>query len=175
MPYCCLVIDVTMSCVFDYSLNIPLCLHVWKWTSSVALFLVWNSIQKREQLNIRELDVVIAMCTRIWFPCTVILHPSMNFWWNFVLKLHPLHMLNLISSVDPLLNVQLNRECNQTSNYLGVLIFVVFDQLAQYCYLHVWTSDQILCWNSLIYMCGNRLQMLVHCNMEKRQCNWAFN
>ena len=34
---------------------------------------------------------------------------------NFVLKLHPLHMLKLISSVDTLLNVELKRECNQTS------------------------------------------------------------
>jgi len=38
-------------------LNIPLCLHVWKWISSVdALFLGWNSMQKREQL----MDAVIA-------------------------------------------------------------------------------------------------------------------
>ena len=104
---------------------------------------------------------------------------------NFVLKLHPLHMLKLISSVDTLLNVELKRECNQTSNYLGVLICVVFDQLAQYgTSMHVWTSDQILCWNFFIFMCGNRLQMLMlssQCVIWKRdnaiECsiNWVSN
>ena len=113
------VIDVTMSCVFDY---IPLCLHVWKWTLSVdALFILWNSIQKREQWNIHELDIVIAICSRIWVTCTVILHPCMNFWWNFCNETPPSACTEFYFKCDTLLNVELKRERIQTSNYFGVL------------------------------------------------------
>jgi len=121
MPYCCLVIDVTMSRIFD-CLNIPLCLHAWKWTSSAIL--VWNSLQKREQLNIHELGVGNRYLHQDLIP----LHSdpaSMYFGKNFVLKLHLLHMQNLISSVDTLLSIELKRECNQSSDYFCVLICIV--------------------------------------------------
>jgi len=61
-----IVVDVAISCVFDYNLNIPLCLHVWKWTSSVdALILPARRLVLRLLCRFC-VCISVALCVRTY-------------------------------------------------------------------------------------------------------------